>query len=461
MRDVLLIDDDSDILQSLARALSPLIHPLTQCASSTIDGAERIFVEENPKVVVLDLCLDDKVGVESGFTLLRKLRAFNDTVRIIVLTGHGSVQNGIKALDLGAATFLEKPCDVPHLAALIKDGVRQGSLLIERKNILAQQRVNIGGLLGTSDQMKKVHEDLQFAASTSQPVLILGETGTGKSLCARLIHEASKRGSERFVSYTPNFGGSDLVQSELFGHVKGAFTGALNDRAGLIKEAHRGTLFLDEVDELPSETQVRLLDVIQEQRVRPVGVDTFTPVDCRIIAATNRPIVDLLSSEKLRLDLYHRVAHSTITLPALRERCSDIPELAASALAKFVVEEGATLVGFTDDAMAKLMEHTWPGNVRELNAVVEAACFRARFDRREFVGPGDIRLLVNPVLQPQSSQVIEKQMLPGVTGSLFEQVEEFKKIAILRALDEAEGNQVVAARMLGIDRGTIRRVLRK
>jgi DNA-binding NtrC family response regulator len=461
MRDVLLIDDDSDVLQSLARALSPLVHPLTQCASSTVDGAERIFVEEKPKVVVLDLCLDDKVGVESGFTLLRKLRALNDTARIIVLTGHGSVQNGIKALDLGAATFLEKPCDVPHLAALIKDGVRQSSLLIERKNILAQQRVNVGGLVGSSHKMKKVHDDLQFAASTSQPVLILGETGTGKSLCARLVHEASKRGSERFVSYTPNFGGSDLVQSELFGHVKGAFTGALTDRAGLIKEAHKGTLFLDEIDELPSETQVRLLDVVQEQRVRPVGSDTFTSVDCRIIAATNRPIVDLLSSEKLRLDLYHRIAHSTITLPPLRERLTDIPELAASVLARFVVEEGATLVGITDEALAKLMNHTWPGNIRELNAVVEAACFRARYDRREFISPEDIRLVMHPGSNSHTLPVSENSPVPENAGSLFEQVEDFKKSVIIRALDKADGNQVVAARLLGIDRGTIRRALRK
>jgi DNA-binding NtrC family response regulator len=461
MRDILLIDDDSDVLQSLARALSPLVHPLTQSASSTVDGAERIFVEEKPKVVVLDLCLDDKVGVESGFNLLRKLRALNDTVRIIVLTGHGSIQNGIKALDLGAATFLEKPCDVPHLAALIKDGVRQSSLLLERKNILAQQRVNVGGLIGSSEQMKKVHNDLQFAASTSQPVLILGETGTGKSLCARLLHEASKRCSERFVSYTPNFGGSDLVQSELFGHVKGAFTGALHDRIGLIKEAHKGTLFLDEIDEIPPETQIRLLDVVQEQRVRAVGSDNFTPVDCRIIAATNRPIVDLLSSQKLRLDLYHRIAHSTITLPALRERRSDIPELVASVLARFVVEEGATLVGITDEALATLMNYSWPGNVRELNAAVEAACFRARYDRREFVCLEDIRLVECSVSRTHAAQDPKIMDTPEYLGSLFEQVEEFKRAAIMRALEKANGNQVAAARDLGVDRGTIRRLLRK
>ena len=461
MRDVLLIDDDSDVLQSLARALSPLITPLTQCASGTADGAERIFLEEKPKVVVLDLCLDDKVGVESGFTLLRKLRNLNDTVRIIVLTGHGSVQNGIKALDLGAATFLEKPCDVPHLAALVKDGVRQSSLLLERKNILAQQRVNVGGLIGSSDKMKKVQEDLQFAAITNQPVLILGETGTGKSLCARLIHEASKRNSERFVSYCPNFGGADLVQSELFGHIRGSFTGALADRVGLIREAHKGTLFLDELDELPLETQVRLLDVIQERRVRPVGTDSFIPVDCRVIAATNRPIVDLLSSEKLRLDLYHRIAHTTITLPPLRERLTDIPELAGSVLARFVIEEGATLVGISEEAMEKLMNHSWPGNVRELNAAVDAACFRARYAGREFILPVDIHLSLVERKSALTQDSVEGDSVGGAPRSLFEQVEEFKKAAINRALEEADGNQVIAARTLGIDRGTIRRSLRK
>lgn len=457
MRDVLIVDDDSEILQSLTRALSALIHPLTQCASSSVDGAEKLFLDERPKVVVLDLCLDDKVGVESGFALLKRLRSLNDTARIIVLTGHGSVQNGIKALDLGAATFLEKPCDVPHLAALIKDGVRQSSLLLERKSILAQQRVNVGGLIGSSNVMRDVQDALQFAARTNQPVLILGETGTGKSLCARLIHEASKRGGERFISYSPNFGGADLVQSELFGHIRGAFTGAITERNGLVREASKGTLFLDEIDELPLETQVRLLDVIQEKRVRPVGSDGFVSVDCRIIAATNRPIVDLLSSEKLRMDLYHRIAHTTITLPALRERLTDIPELAASVVARFVVEEAATLVGISDAATEKLMHHPWPGNIRELNAVVEAACCRARYEGREYILPGDIQLTAlsysdeTTILQPSDDAV----------GPLFERIEKFKQQEITRALEKAKGNQIAAAKILGIDRATIRRMLRK
>lgn len=458
MRDVLLIDDDADILQSLTRALSALIQPLTQCATSTPSAAEQLFISERPRVVVLDLCLDEKVGVESGFSLLKRLRALDDTARIIVLTGHGSTVNGIRALELGASNFLEKPCDPVHLAALIRDGAQQSKLLTERKKLLSHQRANVGALVGSSNAMQQVHDALQFAASTRQPVLLLGETGTGKSLCARLIHEASDRSAGKFISYHPNFGGADIVQSELFGHVRGAFTGALTDRNGLLREAHGGTIFLDEIDELPMETQVRLLDVIQEGRVRPIGADSFVPVDCRIITATNRPLTELLSAGKFRLDLYHRIAHFTVTLPPLRGRKEDINELATSALSRFSLRENATFIGFDDDAISALTHHDWPGNVRELNAVVEAAAYRARYERSEVIRASHLPSQLLGAPAPLTATV--QRSASSSAASLHEQIESFKVKAVQEALARSNGNQVVAARELGVDRGMIRRVLR-
>jgi transcriptional regulator with PAS, ATPase and Fis domain len=291
-----------------------------------------------------------------------------------------------------------------------------------------------------------------------QPVLLLGETGTGKSLCARLIHEASDRSSGKFIAYHPNFGGADIAQSELFGHVRGAFTGALADRNGLLREAHGGTLFLDEIDELPPEIQVRLLDVLQEQRVRPVGSDSFIPINCRVIAATNRPLTELVSGGKFRLDLYHRIAHCTVTLPPLRLRREDLLELATSALSRFTLRENATILGFEECAIAALMKQEWPGNVRELNAVVEAAAYRARYERSERVRVSHLPFSasveqgapIRPLEQPVCSHGL----------SLHEQIETFKIQAIQDALSRCNGNQVAAARELGVDRGTIRRALR-
>ena len=325
MGDILLVDDDSELVLSLARVLSPLLAPHRIRGAGSAAMAIEACTESAPLVAVIDLCLDEKVGVASGFELLARLKAQGAGIRVIVLTGHGSRAHGIRAMELGASSFLEKPANPQHIAAIVKDAVSNAELekaYLELKR--AEGRNGSAELCGGSQAIQQLREEIEFAASVNQPVLLLGETGTGKSLCARLIHERSKRAHNQCVFYHPNFAGGDIVQSELFGHVKGAFTGAVDARRGLVQEADGGTLFIDELDSVPSGTQVLLLDLIQEKRVRSVGADRFNSVDCRFIAATNQPIDVALSQHRIRPDLYHRLAHCVITVPALRQRRDDI-----------------------------------------------------------------------------------------------------------------------------------------
>ena len=420
MKDVLLVDDDADQLQSMARALSPLVSPLSICGAGDSAAALSMALQEDPKVIVLDLCLNEKIGVESGFQLLQALRVQNPLARLIVLTGHGSIVHGIRALNLGAASFLEKPSEPAHVAALVKDAVSQAVLRREYE---------------------------QLAKKRGSP-LLEQLSGTGKGLCARLIHEMSPRRLKKFIHYQPNFGGGDLVQSELFGHLKGAFTGATEARKGIVLEAHLGTLFIDELDELTPDTQIKLLDLIQEKRIRPVGADSFQSVDCRFLAATNRDIEEAISSGKIRRDLHHRIAHCFVRIPPLRERLADIPDLCGMFLRQLQEREGLNVFEVTPEALGELSKRAWPGNVRELQGMVETAAYHARFKNRAGITLED--LTINGRSAQQSGPI---------STSFHEQVRHFKARLIEQALEASEGNQVQAAKMLGLDRGTMRRAL--
>jgi DNA-binding NtrC family response regulator len=355
-------------------------------------------------------------------------------------------------MQLGAASFVEKPADPLHIAALVKDGIAQAEIVRAYRSL--SREVNhgfISELRGGSRAVEKLREEIEFAATTNQPVLLLGETGTGKSLCARLIHERSKRRARKCVFYHPNFAGGDIVQSELFGHVKGAFTGAVESRKGLVQEADGGTLFIDELDSVPSETQVLLLDLIQERRARAVGSDSIQQVDCRFLAATNQPIDEALAQKRIRKDLYHRLAHCVIYLPTLRDRIEDVMPLAEGFLVRLAERESLRVAAFDSGVEEVLCAHAWPGNIRELQGVVEHAAYRAQFKGQSSITRDDLP----PHLRSSGQATHSGQ----TAGSFHEQVEEFKRGLIRHALEVAGGNQVQAAARLGIDRGTIRRII--
>jgi len=447
MFDVLLVDDDGELVQSLARAISPRIAPLRLSGATTLSGARELVEVHKPSVIVLDLCIDEKQGVESGFELLALCRNLDSTSRIIVLTGHGSLAHGVRALTLGAASFIEKPADPEHLSAVINDAASQSQLRREYERLSNEKTVSsMQVLVGRSDAMKILRDRLSFIASTPQPVLLIGETGTGKGLCARVIHDCSSRRSKRFVHYQPNFGGGDIVQSELFGHLKGAFTGASETRNGLAVEAQFGTLFLDELDEIPPEVQVRLLDLIQEQRVRAIGSDSFKKVDCRCIAATNRPLDEALASNKIRRDLYHRLAYNVLSIPPLRERLDDLADLCEESLRSLRMKEFVQVFEVQPQVIDRFRTMQWPGNVRQLKAVVENAAYHAHFRGRASITLEDVQSF------GASAPVKENR-------SFHAQVERFKSQLIDQALQECGGSQVQAARLLGLDRGTLRRIV--
>lgn len=447
MSDVLLVDDDGDLLQSLARAIAPRIAPLTVVGATTVTMGLELFQKHRPPVVVLDLCIDERRGIESGFEFLREVKSIDPSSRCLVVTGHGSISHGVRALQLGAASFIEKPADPEHVASIIVDAAAHAELRRAfDKTRQKDEDSAVSALIGRSDVMRGLREKIAFIATTQQPVLILGETGTGKGLCARLIHEYSPQRAGRFVHYQPNFGGGDLMQSELFGHVRGAFTGALESRTGLALEAHDGTLFLDELDELPPEIQVRLLDLIQERRFRPVGSDSFRKVNCRFIAAMNRPLDEALEGHKLRRDLYHRVAHSVLHLPPLRERVEDIPDLCEATLTSMRSRELVRVFELSSDVEDYFKSCLWPGNVRELHAVVENAAYHAHYHGRSFITRQDLSSTHGTPSRHE-------------TLSFHERVERFKSDLVEEAIARCEGSQARAARMLGLDRGTLRRIV--
>ena len=445
---VILVDDESDAVLSLNRALKTAgfeggVHGVSDAAA-----ALNMLEELQPQVMVIDLSLEPERGVESGFSLLSDIISKDPSCRVIVLTGHGSVEYGVRALELGAASFLEKPADIPHLLALVKDGIKQSELRRLYISLQSESASDLPKLIvGESDAVKKLRDSISYLATTLQPVLITGETGTGKGLCARAIHELSERGSNNFVRYQPHFGSADMIQSDLFGHIKGAFTGATEDRCGLIDEANAGTLFLDEVDELPVETQISLLGVLQDKRYRSVGDSKEKNADFRLICATNQDIERCVSEKKLREDFFHRVAHQKVNIPPLRDRTSDIELLSEHILLGLRSREQVSVYEFQKEALSKLCTHNWPGNVRELEAVIEGAAYRAQYQERPVITIEDISL----------GTLDSSQHNLG----FHDHVQKFKGKLILEALERNEGNQVRAAKELGIDRSTLRRVLEK
>lgn len=442
---LLFVDDDSDGLLALTRSLKASgISETMHCATSAAKGIE-LAKEVAPSVAVCDLSLDEVQGVHSGYGLIKGILEVAPMCRVIVLTGHGDIKYGVRALELGAANFLAKPANISHLAALVRDGIFQVEIrqaLFDFR--LIQNREMTKTYVGSSASSTEVVSSLAFAATTPQSILIKGETGTGKGLCARLIHKLSARSSEPFIRYQPTFSNPDLVNSELFGHSKGSFTGAEIEREGLLAAVGAGTLFLDEISELPSETQVSLLGVLQEKVFRPVGANNEIETRFRLISATNADLEQRVDTGQYRSDLFHRLAHQVIELPALRDRLEDIEELAITILNGIGEREEIAVQSIGDCALLSLMQHSWPGNVRELQAVIESAAYRAQFKGRLSILREDL---------PSMSSSAPRAC------SFSDQVEAFKLSLVQQTLRKCGGNQSRAAKELRVDRSTFRRIL--
>ena len=437
---VLIVDDDYLSSKALCTALER-INP--ELKIEIADSAQQALAKISQTAVALvDLSLDAS-GPNSGLNLITEILKKDHTVRIIVLTSHEASEYGIQALHRGAASFVEKPANPEHLLALINDSI---SLCNIKRSFLDQHSSNsLVGIKTRSEKMLKTLSEAQLAATNNRPILIIGETGSGKGVLAREIHKASKLNGA-FIRFQPSFTSGDLIASELFGHEKGAFTGANAERKGLIEEADKGTLFIDEVDELPKETQVSLLNVLQENVYRRLGSNRERKSTFRLIAASNRTKADLLTSDKIRPDFFHRIAHGIIEIPPLRERAEDISELSSMFLQKLSDKEDLVIQGVSDRAFALLKGYSWPGNIRELQAVIEGAAYRSAFKDRRFIDAEDLEI----------GEDINQEIT-----SFREKVRDYELKLVLDALRECDNNQSKAAAMLQLDRSSLRRIVSK
>jgi two-component system response regulator PilR (NtrC family) len=430
---VLVVDDDPDIRELLELTLTKMGLGV-QAVGSIADAKERLKAER------YDLCLTDmRLGDGEGLELVRHIAASAADLPVAVITAHGSTENAVAALKAGAFDYVSKPVGLEQLRALVKSALS-----------LPDRTEPSGGrqLLGASAPLAAVREMLGKLARTQAPVHISGESGSGKELAARLIHENSARRAQPFVPVNCGAIPETLMESELFGYRKGAFTGANEDRDGFFQAAHGGTLFLDEVAELPLHTQVLLLRAIQERRVRKVGSTQEEPADARIICATNQSLAGMVEAGRFRRDLYYRLNVVEITMPPLRECREDIPLIAQHILQRLAAQNGVPTPRLSEAALAELMAYDFPGNVRELENIMERAL---ALSPSAELGPEELAL--HRIAAEEDAEPAEAgaPAAPPATGeALPTYLDRLEREAILQALGKTDFNRTAAARLLGI-----------
>ena len=444
----ILVIDDEPVLQDV---LSTLLGNEGFEVHSAMTAAQGLTVlaEEDIDVVLLDLMLPDRNGLD----LLPEITNLVPDLPVIVITAHSSVESAIQAMREGAFHYVPKPFKNEVVLHLVRRAAERRQL--ERENRLLRNRLDgIGEIIGTSRRMEEVFELIRRAAPARSNILVTGESGTGKELAARAIHRLSPRQEGPFIPVHTSAIPADLLESTLFGHVKGAFTGAIASRKGLFEAAHEGTLFLDEVGTITLETQTKLLRVIQEREIRRVGgVESF-PVDVRIVTATNSDLLEGVRQGRFREDLYYRLNVISIEMPPLRERPEDIPILATHFLQVYAEENQRQVLDFTTEAMDLLTDYAWPGNVRELENAIERAVVLSQGNRI------DSETLPKTVRSDPDLPRISASLPPG--GLDFRTaVAGFQVQLIRRALERSDGVQRKAARLLKLSPTTFNEMVHR
>lgn len=444
---VLIVDDEAGSRQGL----SELVRGWGYETDTASDGVEGLARAESfrPQVVIADLVMPrmDGLGLLSG--LVSEL----DRLAVVMLTAKGSIGTAVEAMKIGAFDYLTKPVDTQQLRQVLERAVERNAACeeVERYKRNLETSGRFGSMVGASDRMKELYELISQVAPSAASVFIVGESGTGKEIVARTLHELSARKETAFVAVNCAAIPETLLESEIFGHEKGAFTGAEGRRRGLFEQAHGGTLFLDEVAEMAPATQAKLLRVLEERSFRRLGGNEEIRVDVRILAATNRDPREALDAGDLREDLYYRVNVFTLELPALRNRIDDVPMLVDAFMHEFNARTGKALKGIDDEAVDSLKAYHWPGNVRELRNVIERAVIIAKSDvlRREDLPPS--------VLEPRK----EPAPKGGVELPVGTTVEQAEKNLILKTLESTGQNKTRAAEILGISLKTLHNKVKK
>lgn len=405
---------------------------------------------------IVDVILSDlKMPGASGIDLLTNLKEINPDISVVIMTAYASVETAVQALKKGAYDFITKPYNLDEIELVIKRIIEKNNLKSELKYLREQLESNnkLEGVLTNSNKMKKVIDVAARVASSKASVLILGESGTGKEVLARAIHYASKRKDKLFVPVNCAALNENLLESELFGHEKGAFTGAEKLHKGRFELANEGTIFLDEIGDLPMHLQVKLLRVLQEEQFERVGGSSTIKVDVRVIAATNKNIEDLIKEGKFREDLYYRLNVVNMQLPPLRERKEDIPLLISEFSKKYLKETEKSKIEFSKEALDLLMKYNYPGNIRELENIVHHSIV---LSRNEIITTDDIPIGIKA---PGSEKDLNSCFEEGT--SLTEKVELLERTMVTNALQKTNGNQTAAAKLLGISERNLRYRLEK
>ncbi len=453
-RRILIIDDERPILMTLEALLTR--HGYRTETATTATLGLRAMKTNPAALVLLDLQLPDADGLE---TLERLKKDFGDS-QVIILTAHDSLNNAIESIKRGAFHFISKPYAPEELLSLAEQALEKRSLLqetqalrekaeqLEKRLELAETRL---APVFKSKVMQEMQELIGAMAPSDANVLITGESGVGKEVVANVIHSKSRRAGKPLVKLNCAAFPQTMIESELFGYVKGAFTGAMNDFPGMIAEARDGTLFLDEISEMPTDLQTRFLRVLQEREYRSLGSTRMSKADFRVITATNRPIAQALAENRLRSDLYYRINTFQIEVPPLRERKEDIPPLVNTFVQRFAAQLGKAEPTIAPEAFQKLLDYSWPGNVRELQNAIEYAVVLARND---IIG---IKELPTEIQLPPALQTTPAPARRSGVASL----NDIERETILQALAQTHGNKKKAAELLGIQRPTLYNKLKR
>jgi DNA-binding NtrC family response regulator len=465
---ILIVDDDPIVAESIAAFLSAAGYEAATCATGeeaqrAVGDAEQAIGAKRPRpfaVMVVDMSLPGMSGLE----LIRQVAGSHPALVPVAITGYGTIEAAVRAVRAGAIDYLTKPLVDEELRMAVEKAIRQHVLLAENSALRQQldERYGLDNIVGSDARMRRIYDVVQAVAPSKTTVLMCGESGTGKSLIARAVHRNSPRADKPFVEISCGSIPETLLESELFGHVKGAFTGAHADKPGRFLAAHTGTLFLDEINSASPGMQLKLLRVLQERTFEPVGSNTPIEVDVRVILASNQPLEHLVASGEFRHDLYYRINVVMIQLPPLRERIGDIPMLAEHFLTVKAREASRQMTGFSDEAMKALRGYAWPGNVRELENIIERAVVLTRSMRIErddlppHVIENDSRLLLAGG-RPGGGMplAIAGASADGRVLPLQLALEEPERQIILAALEAHRWNRQQTADALQINRTTL------
>lgn len=432
---LLIVDDEANTLASLSRAFRLAGHEATVCDNPV--RALEMAKEQNFDLIFSDVVMP---GMD-GLKLLEKLREAGVTAPVVMMSGQAHIEMAVKATKLGALDFLEKPLSTDKLLLTLQNALEIQRLKAENQQL--RRQLGNSGIIYTGQTMRRLMAQLERVAASESRVCILGETGTGKELIARAIHEKSKRREGPFITLNCAAVPAELIESELFGHEKGSFTGAASRHIGKFEQAHEGTLFLDEIGDMPLSMQAKLLRVLEQGEVERIGADKPAKVNVRVVVATHRNLEDQVKQGGFRQDLFHRIFVFPVVLPPLRERKEDIPALAKHFAAQISAQNGWKELSFDDEALRELQTYAWPGNIRELRNVIERLLLFAE---------GDV-ITAATVRSALPAHAMAPTSIAGVfSGSLSQQVEEFERQAILNEIKRQNNHITNAARALGLER---------